>query len=71
MTALLIRNIDDVLRVIDALAERMGLSRNEFLCRELAEVAQRTTRQVTGQDLERMAEIADLDDEAVMEWAWR
>lgn len=72
MTDLLIRNLDDdAVRRIDATAERQGLSRNEYLRREITRLAQVGTRPMTLDDLARSAEIfADVTDESVMRQAW-
>ncbi|NED94180.1 antitoxin [Phytoactinopolyspora alkaliphila] len=72
MTDLLIRNIDeDDLRRIDANAERQGLSRSEYLKREVSRLAQIGARPATRVDLARSADLfADLADESVMEQAW-
>lgn len=72
MTDLLIRNLDqEAVRRIDASAERLGLSRNEYLRRELIRLTQMGTRPATRQDLTRSAEIfADVLDESVMRRAW-
>jgi hypothetical protein len=69
---LLIRNVDDeVIRLIDAAAERLGLSRNEYLRRSVVKIAQVSARPVSREDLKRSLELmADLDDESVMARAW-
>jgi hypothetical protein len=71
MTDLLIRNVaDDVVRRIDAAAERQGLSRGEFLRREVTKVA-RSGVSVTRDELTHsLGLLADLDDESVMGQAW-
>lgn len=68
----LIRNVDDeVVRGIDTLAERMGLSRNELLRREIVKVARVTGQPVTRDELQRSLELlADLGNESVMAQAW-
>ncbi|NDL56216.1 ribbon-helix-helix protein, CopG family [Phytoactinopolyspora mesophila] len=73
MTDLLIRNIDEeAVRRIDANAERQGLSRSEYLRREVSRLAQIGARPATRADLARSAELfADLADESVMEQAWK
>lgn len=72
MTDVLIRNVpDDELARIDALAERLGLSRVEYLRRQISQLAGRGTREVTVEDLRRVAELnQDLLDEDVMRDAW-
>jgi len=69
---LLIRNIDDeAIRLIDAAAERLGLSRNEYLRRTLVKIAKVSARPVSREDLKRSIELlADLDDQSVMARAW-
>ena len=70
MADLLIRDIPEhVLVAIDARAKKLGLSRSEYLRRQLsAEVA---PAKVKVRDLERLATVfADLDDPAVMRDAW-
>lgn len=70
MADLLIRDIPEhVLVAIDARAKKLGLSRSEYLRRQIsAEVA---PAKVKVQDLERLAAVfADLDDPAVMRDAW-
>jgi hypothetical protein len=72
MSDVLIRGVaEDDLRRIDAEAERRGLSRNEYLRREVSRLAQRGTRAATRADLAKAAElVADLGDEDVMRQAW-
>ena len=72
MADLLIRNVDpEVLRSIDAIAQDLGLSRNEFLRREVARIAGAGSRAATHEDLKRSLELlADLADEKVMRQAW-
>jgi hypothetical protein len=71
MTDILIRDVpDDVLAAIDANARRQGLSRADYLRRQLARerVGDRT---VTVEDLKRSAEIyRDGLDPEVMRGAW-
>lgn len=71
MADVLIRGVpDDVLASIDAHAQRLGLSRVEYIRRRLAAVAGHAT--VSVEDLRRMSEVcADLADESVMDQAWR
>ena len=72
MADLLIRNIDDeAIRLMDAAAERLGLSRNEYLRRTLVKIAKVSARPVSREDLKRSIELlADLDDQSVMARAW-
>lgn len=72
MPDILIRDVPaDVLAVIDANAERMGLSRSEYLRRQLAQVPSQQRQQVTMEDLRRSAEVfRDLDDPEIMAKAW-
>lgn len=72
MTDLLIRNVDDeTLHRVDADAERQGLSRNEYLRREISRLAQRGARPATRADLTRsVTALADLADGDVMREAW-
>ena len=73
MTDVLIRGIDEQdLRSIDAQAERLGLSRNEYLRREMRRIARhRTVRPATADDFRRVGEAtADLKDDGVMRRAW-
>lgn len=72
MPDVLIRNVpaEDV-ALLDEHAARLGLSRPEFLRRQLHQEARRTATTVTGADLRRFgAAVADLSDDAVMSDAW-
>ena len=73
MADFLIRDLsEDDLAAIDSQAARLGLSRNEYLRRELKIVAQRSTSSVTVDDLRKFADrFADLTDPDVMDQAWR
>lgn len=73
MSDVLIRDVpDDVLAAVESHAARLGLSRNEYLRRQLAQDAQRSTTKVSTDDLRWFAEtFRDLGDPAVMEQAWR
>lgn len=68
MTDVLVRNLgaDDVAR-IDELAERLGLSRNEYLRRLISRDAARSNQWVSVADL---AKFADLADDEIMRDAW-
>ncbi len=72
MTDLLIRDVpDEVLAAIDARAQRVGLSRTEYLRRTLAREQAGLVTPVTVDHLSHFAErAADLDDAAVMGDAW-
>jgi plasmid stability protein len=72
MTDVLIRNVpEDQLARLDAHAARLGLSRGEYLRRQIAQDAARGTGSVTAADLARAGELSkDLLDEQVMRDAW-
>ena len=72
MTDILIRDIpDDVVAAIDANAQRLGLSRTEYLRRNLAREIAETSTQVTVEHLAEFADtFADLGDHDVMSGAW-
>lgn len=71
MGDVLIRDVPErVLAVIDANARRLGLSRTEYLRRQLA--AEASGGDVTAADLQAFAvAFADLGDPEVMARAWR
>lgn len=73
MTDVLIRDVpDDVMAALDARADRLGLSRSEYLRRRLAQDAAAQGRPVGVGDLARFAEdFGDLADPDVMSRAWR
>jgi plasmid stability protein len=73
MADLLIRNVDDeVVKSIDALAARMGISRSELLRREARNLARRGVEPMVRADLDRSVAIfADVLDDDVMDHAWR
>ncbi|MGQ0775098.1 MAG: type II toxin-antitoxin system VapB family antitoxin [Pseudonocardiales bacterium] len=73
MTDILIRDVPaEAIAAVEANAKRMGLSRNEYLRRQLIREAARTTEKLTMQELRRFAEtVADLDDPEVMAKAWQ
>ena len=70
---LLIRDIpDDVVAALDAEAERLGLSRSEYLRRMLTQASARDGRAVTVSDLEQFEDMfADLADPELMDQAWQ
>ena len=72
MPDLLIRNVDDdTLRSIDERAQRLGLSRAEFLRREVGRIGRRAVPETGRVDLAFAAEVfVDLADDSVMERAW-
>jgi hypothetical protein len=74
MTDVLIRNVpEDDLRRIDEKAAKLGLSRTDYLRRQIAEDARRTTpdRALTMDDFAQFADLAaDLKDENLMRDAW-
>lgn len=72
MTDLLIRDVpDDVLAAIDAKAQRLGVSRSEYLRRTLTRERAIADADVTVDDLERFGDtFADLADDDVMRRAW-
>lgn len=68
MTDVLIRNVpEDELSRLDAHAARMGLSRGEYLRRQIAKDAARSSGPVTVDDF---AKFADLADEDLIRDAW-
>ena len=72
MTDVLIRDVpDDVVAAIDTNANRLGLSRSEYLRRTLAQAAHRPGV-VTVEDLARFeGAFADLADDDLMRQAWQ
>ena len=73
MPDVLIRNFPaSDLELLDKQARRLGLSRSEFLRRQLHQEARRVaTRRVTRVDLVQFSDLVpDLEDEAVMTDAW-
>lgn len=72
MSDVLVRDLpDDVVAAIDAQAARLGLSRNEYVRRELSKVAQRSASSVTADDLQSFASrFGDLADPEVIARAW-
>lgn len=72
MTDLLIRDVpDDVVSAIEAKAKRLGLSRTEYLRRQMARVAATTEGTVTVESLQQFGDtFADLADPEVMRKAW-
>lgn len=72
MSDVLIRDVPDgVLAAVEAHAARLGLSRNEYLRRQLAQDAARSVAPVTLDDLSWFsATFSDLTDPEVMRQAW-
>ena len=72
MTDLLIRDVpDEVVAAIEVKAKRLGLSRTEYLRRQMARVATSGGAEVTVESLRQFAEtFADLGDPDVMRGAW-
>lgn len=72
MTNILIRDVpDDVVAALDARAALLGLSRNKFLRRRIAQEARRSSTPVTAKDLRQFATLtADLGDPEVIARAW-
>lgn len=72
MPDLLIRDVpEDVVAALDARAKKLGLSRTEYLRREMGRTASATEEPVTVETLRRFSEtFADLGDPDVMRGAW-
>lgn len=72
MPDILIRNVSaEDLKLLDKQARRLGLSRSEFLRRQLRQEARRVATRVTRADLILFSDLVpDLEDEAVMTDAW-
>jgi plasmid stability protein len=70
---MLIRDVpDDVIARLDARANRLGLSRSEYVRRRLAQDAVITESPVSTRDLARFtATFGDLTDPDVMSQAWQ
>lgn len=73
MTDILIRDLpQDVVSAIDSQAAGLGLSRNEYIRRELSQLRQRQGPAVTTDDLRRFTNtFSDLADPEIMDQAWR
>ena len=73
MADILIRNLPDaVVADIDADAARLGLSRVEYVRRQLIRESQRSRLRVTVEDLVASSNLMnDLLDDELMERAWR
>ncbi len=72
MTDLLIRGVpDQVVAAIEAKAKRLGLSRTEYLRRQMTRMATSSGGAVTVESLRRFGEtFSDLGDVEVMRRAW-
>ena len=74
MTDLLIRDVPEQdVRALNRLAARLGLSRNDYLKRQIAQEVSRAepVRRLTVDDLRRHAEVfSGLEDEELMRQAW-
>ena len=72
VTDVLIRGVpEEVVAAIEARARRLGLSRAEYLRREVIRAATAADRPVTVEDLERFSErFRDLADPEIMRGAW-
>lgn len=72
MPDILIRDVpEEVIAAVDANAQRRGLSRSEYLRRQLAQDATRSAEKVTVDDLRRFsASFSDLRDPEIMARAW-
>ncbi len=72
MTDVLIRDVpDDVVAAIEDKARRLGLSRTEYLRRQMLRVATSTEAQVTAESLQQFSRrFSDLGDPDVMRGAW-
>lgn len=72
MPDVLIRNFSaEELRLLDEQAARLGLSRTEYLRRQLHREARRIARSVTAGDLRAVAALLpDLADDTIMSDAW-
>lgn len=72
MPDILIRNFPaEDLTLLDERATRLGISRSEYLRRQLQREARRAVGPVTAADLRALGElVADLADDTVMSDAW-
>lgn len=72
MTDVLIRGVpDDVVSAIEAKAKRLGLSRTEYLRRQMVRVASTSDEAVTVETFRQFTQtFADLGDPEVMRGAW-
>ncbi len=72
MTDVLIRDVpEDVVSAIEAKAKRLGLSRTEYLRRQMLRVASTSDEPVSVESFREFAQtFADLADPEVMRGAW-
>jgi hypothetical protein len=72
MKDVLIRDVpDEVVAAIEDKARRLGLSRTEYLRRQMLRVATSSEAQVTAESLQRFSQrFSDLGDPDVMRGAW-
>ena len=72
VTDILIRDVpEEVVAEIDAQASRLGISRVEFVRRQLVKEAQRVKRPISVEDLRRSDDLlSGLRDEELMRQAW-
>lgn len=72
MPDLLIRDFPaEDLSLLDEQARQLGLSRAQYLRRQLQQTAHRTAPIVTATDLTQLADlISDIEDPSVIEQAW-
>ena len=72
MTDVLIRDVpDEVVAAIEDKARRLGLSRTEYLRRQMLRVATSTEAPVTAESLRQFSQrFSDLGDPEVMRGAW-
>jgi hypothetical protein len=72
VTDVLIRDVpDDVISAIEAKAKRLGLSRTEYLRRQMLRVASTSDEPVSVESFRQFARtFADLGDPEIMRGAW-
>ena len=62
MVDVLVRGIDQqVLDQVDAIAARLGISRAEFIRRQLEQSAQRSARRTRAEDLQQFERLEDVE----------
>lgn len=73
MSDILVRDLpESVVAEIDAQAARLGLSRAEYVRRQLIREARRTSRKVSSNDLRKSDQLlANLLDQELMKQAWK
>lgn len=72
MADILVRDVpEEILALLDSFAKRLGISRNEFLKRQISQFAATSDASVTVDDLQNFAQqFGDLADSEVMGRAW-